>query len=73
VAEAAFSARDQRPTPRTHGVEATIQALLDEAGVTLSGPEPWDPQVHNPHLYARVLAQGSLGLGEAYMDGWWDC
>ena len=24
-------------------------------------------------FYARVLAQGSLGLGEAYMDGWWDC
>jgi cyclopropane-fatty-acyl-phospholipid synthase len=29
--------------------------------------------VHNPDVYARVLAQGSLGLGEAYMDGWWDC
>ena len=23
-------------------------------------------------FYARVLAQGSLGLGESYMDGWWD-
>ena len=30
-------------------------------------------QVHDPRLYRRILAQGSLGLGEAYMDGWWDC
>src|SRR5690606_31617773 len=22
--------------------------------------------------YARVLGQGSLGLGESYMDEWWD-
>ena len=73
MAEAAFSARDQGPTRRAHGVEAAIQALLAEAGVTLNGAEPWDPQVHNPDLYARVLAQGSLGLGEAYMAGWWDC
>jgi cyclopropane-fatty-acyl-phospholipid synthase len=28
--------------------------------------------VHDPHFYARVLGQGSLGLGESYMDGWWD-
>lgn len=24
-------------------------------------------------MFSRVLAQGSLGLGESYMDGWWDC
>jgi cyclopropane-fatty-acyl-phospholipid synthase len=32
----------------------------------------WDLQVHDGRLYARLLAQGSLGLGESYMDGWWD-
>ena len=25
-----------------------------------------------PALPARLIAQGSLGLGESYMDGWWD-
>jgi len=30
-------------------------------------------RVHDSRADARVLAQGSLGLGEAYMDGWWDC
>ena len=29
-------------------------------------------RVHDERLYARVFAHGSLGLGEAYMDGWWD-
>ncbi|HEX4199754.1 MAG TPA: cyclopropane fatty acyl phospholipid synthase [Caulobacteraceae bacterium] len=74
MADAVLTARRTTRAPRgRHGPEAAIQGLLDEAGVTLNGPEPWDPQVHNPDLYARVLAQGSLGLGEAYMDGWWDC
>ncbi|MBI5621437.1 cyclopropane fatty acyl phospholipid synthase [Candidatus Falkowbacteria bacterium] len=50
-----------------------VEALLANAGVTLNGSQPWDPQVHNDQFYRRVLAQGSLGLGESYMDGWWDC
>jgi cyclopropane-fatty-acyl-phospholipid synthase len=47
--------------------------LLMLAGVELNGPHDWDIQVHNEALFARVLAKGSLGLGESYMDGWWDC
>lgn len=50
-----------------------IQKLLDGTGVTLDGDDPWDLQIHDRRFYRRVLAQGSLGLGEAYMDGWWDC
>ena len=46
--------------------------LLEKAGITVGGPEPTDIQVHDPRLYARVFAHGSLGLGEAYMEGWWD-
>jgi len=48
------------------------QRLLDPAGITINGTNPWDIQVHDERLYARVLRQGSIGLGEAYMDGWWD-
>lgn len=47
--------------------------LLEPSGIVLDGPNPWDPQIKNPQLYDRVKAQGSLGLGEAYMDGWWEC
>jgi cyclopropane-fatty-acyl-phospholipid synthase len=49
-----------------------VTALLAEAGVQVGGSRPWDLQVHDPHFFARVLGQGSLGLGESYMDGWWD-
>lgn len=52
-----------------------VEDLLDRSGsgIVLDGPNPWDPQVHNEGLYARIIAHGTLGLGEAYMDGWWDC
>ncbi len=49
-----------------------IIGLLDEAGVKVNGPNPWDIQIHDEKTWTRLLAQGSLGLGEAYMDGWWD-
>ncbi|MFA6253827.1 MAG: cyclopropane fatty acyl phospholipid synthase [Candidatus Paceibacterota bacterium] len=47
--------------------------VIEPSGVVLDGPNPWDPQIKNEKLYKRVKAEGSLGLGEAYMDGWWDC
>ena len=43
------------------------------AGIVVNGPNPWDPQIHDQRFWNRLLAEGSLGLGEAYMDGWWDC
>ncbi|MCX5771412.1 MAG: cyclopropane fatty acyl phospholipid synthase [Candidatus Hydrogenedentes bacterium] len=49
------------------------QDLLARAGVTINGSRPWDIQVHTPRVFRRVLVDGTLGLGEAYMDGWWDC
>jgi cyclopropane-fatty-acyl-phospholipid synthase len=50
-----------------------VRHLLADADVVLDGDRPWDPRIHDERLYRRLLAQGSLGLGEAYMDGWWDC
>ncbi len=50
-----------------------VEELLSLADVRIDGDRPWDVQVHDDRLYARILAQGSLGLGEAYMDGWWEC
>ncbi len=53
--------------------EKTVRELLDIAGITINGDKPYDIQVHNPDLYERVLRDQALGLGESYMDGWWDC
>lgn len=54
-------------------LKKNYQRLLKKADIELNGSRPWDIQVHNPALYSRVFTKGSLGLGEAYMDGWWDC
>lgn len=51
----------------------TLEAMLDKIGVTVNGDKPYDIKVHNPHFYAKVLRKQTLGAGEAYMDGWWDC
>ncbi len=52
---------------------AALAALLARADVQFNGTRPWDIQVHRPRLYKRLLAQWSLGAGEAYVDGDWDC
>jgi cyclopropane-fatty-acyl-phospholipid synthase len=49
-----------------------VAELLAQAGIAVNGAAPCDLQVRNEHFYARVVNHGSLGLGEAYMDGWWD-
>ena len=54
-------------------MKQSVQNLLALADVQINGNRPWDIQIRNPKLYTRVLSNGSLGLGEAYMDGWWDC
>ena len=46
--------------------------LLQEAGITVNGKLPWDIQINNKNVFKRVIRKGSLGLGKAYMDGWWD-
>lgn len=49
-----------------------ITNRLKEADIEINGSRPWDITVHDKRFYNRVFARGSLGLGEAYMDGWWD-
>lgn len=51
--------------------ETIIRELLDIAGIKVNGSNPWDMQVHDDRLYDRILSDSSLGLGEAYMEGWW--
>jgi cyclopropane-fatty-acyl-phospholipid synthase len=53
--------------------EAAIRELLTHAGIQVNGNKAWDIQVHNPAFFARILRDTTLGLGESYMEGWWDC
>jgi len=63
----------RRPIARTRSLRHRVETLLAHADVKIGGERPWDIQVHDERLFARVLAEGALGLGESYMDGWWDC
>lgn len=49
------------------------EEMLSQAGITINGNQPQDIRVKNPEFFHRVLQEGSLGLGESYMDGWWEC
>jgi len=49
-----------------------ITKLLAECDVRINGDAPYDIRVKNEDFYARALINGSLGLGESYMEGWWD-
>lgn len=52
---------------------AVIRDIAMEAGVVINGSAPWDVQVLDNDVYQRLLTKGSLGFGEAYMDGLWEC
>jgi cyclopropane-fatty-acyl-phospholipid synthase len=49
-----------------------LKDLLASADIRVDGSRPWDLKVNDERLWDRVLADGSLGVGEAYMDGWFD-
>ncbi|MDH5561093.1 MAG: cyclopropane fatty acyl phospholipid synthase [Deltaproteobacteria bacterium] len=53
--------------------EQKIKELASQAGITINGDQPWDVQVYDKRLYRRVVLDGALGLGESYMEGWWEC
>ena len=49
------------------------EEILKLADIKINGNRPWDVQVHDDRTFDEILKKGSLGLGESYMNGWWDC
>ncbi|MGB7434536.1 MAG: class I SAM-dependent methyltransferase, partial [Candidatus Acidiferrum sp.] len=54
-------------------LQTTVESILGRADVRINGSRAWDIQVHDERFYPNVISRGALGLGESYMDGWWDC
>ncbi len=52
--------------------KSLVGELLSLVGIEINGSHPWDIHVHDERFYKRVVTQVELGLGESYMDGWWD-
>jgi len=50
-----------------------LAQLLASADIHLNGTRAWDIQINHPQMLKRLLKQGGLGLGDSYMDGWWEC
>ncbi|HEX5682908.1 MAG TPA: cyclopropane fatty acyl phospholipid synthase [Ideonella sp.] len=57
--------------PPRDSARAWFERLLAGADIRVGGDRPWDLQLLDPDVPERVLAQGTLGLGESYMDGHW--
>jgi len=50
-----------------------VQKLLAQADIKINGTRPYDITVKDERFYSRLLRFGSVGLGDSYLDGWWDC
>jgi cyclopropane-fatty-acyl-phospholipid synthase len=53
-------------------LKSNLRELLSFADVSIDGNNPWDIKVYNEAFYEKALADGSLGVGEAYIEKWWD-
>lgn len=49
-----------------------VARVLARADVRLDGDRPWDLRVLDPRFYAMAATRGTLGFGEAYMEGYWE-
>ena len=54
-------------------IEKVTKEIFSLAGIEVNGPNPWDIQIYNKDFYKRALSEAELGIGESYMDGWWEC
>ncbi len=54
-------------------MERYVRDLFKRADIEIDGMRPWDIHVNDSRFYSRLFLGGSLGLGESYMDGWWEC
>ncbi len=58
---------------KASGAEKIITDLFAEADIEINGVRPCDIRVNDGRFFRRVLAEGTLGFGESYMESWWDC
>lgn len=50
-----------------------VTKVLASADIIVGGTRPHDIQIVNDAFFHRFLKEGRLGLGESYVDGWWEC
>jgi cyclopropane-fatty-acyl-phospholipid synthase len=71
AAKTSCSARIDRMFENVY--QKRVIAMLAAGDIEVGGDRPWDVRVHNDDIYRRIVATGMLGVGEGYMEGWWEC
>ena len=51
---------------------SAVKDIFEELQQTLNIDDS-SVTIHDDRTYDRILKERNLGLGESYMDGWWDC
>lgn len=52
--------------------QADVERLAEQAGVTINGTAPTDPQIKDESVYRTFLSGNNISIGEAFMAGLWD-
>jgi cyclopropane-fatty-acyl-phospholipid synthase len=64
----------ERNKPATNDrYRKVVERMFAAADIQINGSRPFDVRVLQPGFYSRIIADAQLGLGESYMDGWWEC
>jgi cyclopropane-fatty-acyl-phospholipid synthase len=67
-----MTAMSQTTPLRQSRLYSALVEMFAHADIQVDGDRPWDIRLHDASVPERVFAVGSLGLGEAYLDGHWD-
>ena len=54
-------------------MKALVEENLKACGININGDKPFDIQVHNDRFYKAIAFYHSLGAGDSYVKGMWDC
>jgi cyclopropane-fatty-acyl-phospholipid synthase len=54
-------------------LEKKVSSYLKKADIILGGDRAWDIRVHDKSVYLDTMLKGTLGFGDGYSSGKWDC
>ncbi|MEK7390766.1 MAG: cyclopropane fatty acyl phospholipid synthase [Patescibacteria group bacterium] len=54
-------------------LKENFKKILKSAGIEINGDRPWDMLILDERVYRTVALRGLIGLGDAYINGWWEC
>jgi cyclopropane-fatty-acyl-phospholipid synthase len=53
-------------------VKKKVLSFLSGLDISVNGSASCNIEIHDARFYSSLALRGSLGLGESYIEGWWD-